>query len=59
MTRRHRQDDGTDTTLRREGVHVVHGAVIRCCEQDEALCPCTCHEPSLKLRPHDPPPEAA
>lgn len=59
MTKRKRADDATDTTLRREGVHVVDGALVRCCERGEMNCPCSCHEPPLGLRPHDPPPEAA
>jgi hypothetical protein len=52
-------DPSVDTTRRQEGVHVVHGSVVRCCEQGEAMCPCTCHEPPLNLRTPEPPPEAA
>lgn len=42
--RRHQAADDVDTTVRREGLHVVHGAPISCCEQGETTCPCSCHD---------------
>ena len=48
---RSRPADDVDTTLRREGVHVVHGSLVRCCEQDETDCPCTCHDQHTEETP--------